>query len=451
MKPGTQLTLTADRLDDEGRGVGVAGGRAVHVAGLLPGETGTIAIEHVSPHRPQAFAALLARRGPDAADRVAPACPAHGRCGGCALQALAPAAQLEAKRRRVADALRPVLGDVEVPAPIAAPASLGYRNRGTYVVGGAAGALTLGAYAPASHDLVDTIGCRIVAPAIDRVARAARDALDASGLAPYDERRGGGALRYVVVRAARDGRALVALVTPPDAPRAPLDVAAAAIARAVPEVVGVVWVRNGATSSAVLADDRELLHGRATLPETIAGVAVELEIGAFTQVSLDAGERLTADLAARLARPGLAAIELHSGVGAIGFALAARGVAVVGVERNPGAVAAANAAAAGAALPGRARFVAGEAGDLLGALAATPCDVLIVNPPRRGLDAPTLAAVHARRPATVAYVSCEPSTLARDLAGLLADGYAVTSIQPYDLMPGAAPIETVVVLERRPD
>jgi 23S rRNA (uracil1939-C5)-methyltransferase len=439
VKRGQEVTATAGSLDEEGRGLADVDGVVLHVADLLPGEAARVAVEHVSPHRPEAYGRVLARVGEPAPERTAPACPAFGRCGGCVLQSLVPAAQLEAKRRRVEVALAGLALPGPVPTPIAAPAPLGYRNRGVYVVGGRAGELVFGAYAPGSHELVDTLGCRVVAPRIDEVARRALAALDASGLPPFREADRSGALRYVVLRANRDGQILCGLVTMPKAPRAPLEQLAIALLGADPRVVGVVQVRNASTSGAVLSDDHELLAGKETLPERVAGVVVELALGDFTQVNLDAADRLYADLAARVAAPGLRAIDLYSGVGAIAFALAARGAEVLGIERNPRA-----ALAAAAAAPAGVRFVEGDAATL--AHHGEPADLVVVNPPRKGLDAATRAALLARRPASIAYVSCDPATLARDLAEMCAAGYRVAWVQPYDLMPGAPPIETVVLL-----
>src|SRR5215467_12576660 len=101
----TRCELAATALDDSGAGVGVANQTRVHVADLLPGERAEVIVDHVSPHRPEAWARLLRRIGPASPDRVAPVCPAFGRCGGCVWQHLAYPAQLAAKRARVAAAL----------------------------------------------------------------------------------------------------------------------------------------------------------------------------------------------------------------------------------------------------------------------------------------------------------------------------------------------------------
>src|SRR6266571_2075060 len=121
---GSQLEVTIESLDDEGRGVGHAiGGLEVHVSNALPGEEVRVAVEHQSPHAPRAWARTLALLGPPAEERVTPACPGHGECGGCMLQHLAYAAQLTEKRRIVERALaaHPALAKLKVDDVIPSP------------------------------------------------------------------------------------------------------------------------------------------------------------------------------------------------------------------------------------------------------------------------------------------------------------------------------------------
>src|SRR6185437_2885827 len=122
-------------LDDTGAGIGTADGLRVHVADLLPGERAEVVVDHASPHRPEAWGRIVKRLGAASPDRVPPACPGFGRCGGCTWQHLAYPAQLAAKRARVAAALAnvpdlPPIGEVRP-----SPAELGYRNKGKYVAG----------------------------------------------------------------------------------------------------------------------------------------------------------------------------------------------------------------------------------------------------------------------------------------------------------------------------
>jgi 23S rRNA (uracil1939-C5)-methyltransferase len=450
VRAGDRIELVASDVDLDGLGVGQADALEVHAADLLPGERGAVAIDAVSRHAPRAWGRAEERAG-DSPDRVAPACPAFSRCGGCAWQHLAYPAQLEHKRRRVVAALAGLPG-IDVAPVVGSAEQLGVRNKATYVIAAAAGPaprLALGAYAPRSHAWVDTAGCRVVIPAIDRARAAVQAALAATDLTVHDERARAGHLRYAVVRASRAGRVLVGLVTTGDAPREPLERAAAELTGQ-PDIDGVVWIPNDATSGAILGPGAPVvLAGAGSLTESIAGVAIDVAIDTFLQVHLDQAEALYHRLADRAGvGPGTRAIDLYCGVGGIAFTLARRGATVLGLERNPAAVRAAGAAADRAGLAERARFEAAPADELTHLLGADPLDLVVVNPPRQGLDPSVRAALAARPPATMAYVSCGPDSLGRDLADLAGAGLAVESVEPFDLMPGTGHVETLVIARR---
>ncbi len=147
-------------------------------------------------------------------------------------------------------------------------------------------------------------------------------------------------------------------------------------------------------------------------------------------------------------RAGGAVIDAYAGVGGIALTLAARGVAdVTGLELNADAVRDAVRAAARAGVG--ARFVAADAADgLLARAAEGPIDAVVVNPPRRGLDGPMAAALGRARPRLLAYVSCDPDTLARDLERLSADGLRIASVRGYDMHPQTPHVEALALLER---
>src|ERR1043165_8554086 len=219
----TRCELQITALDDAGAGIGASGAIAVHVADLLPGERAEVVIDHFGPHKPEAWGRIVKRIGPPSADRVEPLCPGFGRCGGCVWQHLAYSAQLAEKRARVTGPMARVgvvaSGTVEIGGVRPAPELTGYRNKGKYVVGQTGEHLLMGAYAPRSHEVVDTLGCRVVAPIIDEVALWTRGAAERAGLAAYAERARTGELRYVIVREA-GGDVMVVLVVAPHAPRA---------------------------------------------------------------------------------------------------------------------------------------------------------------------------------------------------------------------------------------
>jgi len=447
MRRGKRLVIQAEHLDPAGLGVGRYQRYTVLAANLLPEESAEVVIDHVSHHQPTAWATVVERLSPAAPSRVEPACRQFGRCGGCIWQHVRYETQLEYKHNAVVEALGSALSPApEVAQVIAAPSQLGYRNKGKYVVGDTPdGRIQLGAYAPRSHSLVDTIGCKVVEPVIDEAAQLTRDALSEAGLSIYSERSHTGELRYVLIRAAGDGRALVALVTTSRTPPEPLK-AAADVLVSDERISGVVWVRNDLTSGALLTDDIVPLAGDETMVVTMSGVPVRVSASEFLQVNTAQATNLYAAVADAVgAGEDTSAVDLYCGVGGISFALASRGAKVLGVEHNGRAIDAAVEAADRAGISERVSFHAGDASAITSLLGDNEPSVVVVNPPRKGLTDDARAAVCNLGARTLAYVSCGPKTLARDLVGFRDVGYTIESVQPFDLMPGTPQVETLVV------
>jgi 23S rRNA (uracil1939-C5)-methyltransferase len=436
-------------LDEAGAGVGSdATKSAIHVQDLLPGERAEVQLDHTSPHKPEAWGHIVRRLGAASLDRVAPACPAWGSCGGCVWQHLGYPAQLDQKRRRLDEALAlvPAIaeGRVRIAAVRPSPAQLGYRNKGKYVAGRAGKHLVLGAYAPRSHHVIDTLGCRVVAPVIDEVATWVRGAAEAAELAPYDEQKREGELRYVIVRE-NDGDAMVVLVVASRTPRAKLEQVANALSKH-PAIRSVVSLENDRRDGAIVPSGSaaSVLVGKSTLVEDIAGAKVEVGPGEFLQVNRAqalAMYQRVAELAEL--RPGKRAVDLFAGVGGIGLHLARAGAEVIAVELDREAAGQLRRAAERASLP--LTVIASDAGAVARDALGTP-DVVVVNPPRKGLSEQARALLVAVRPEILIYVSCGPEALGRDLVAL--PQYEADVIEPFDLMPGTAQVETVVRLRR---
>jgi 23S rRNA (uracil1939-C5)-methyltransferase len=442
--------VEATALDDAGAGVGPAGGLDVHVGDLLPGERAEVAIDHVSPHKAAAWGRIIKRFGPPSRDRVAPVCPAYGRCGGCVWQHVKYPAQLGYKHGRVAAALAEVpaiaSGAVEIAQVRPSPAITGYRNKGKYVAGHAGDHIVLGAYAPRSHHVVDTLGCQVVMPIIDEVATWVRGATERAGLVAYDERTRTGELRYVIVREA-EGDVMVVLVVAPRTPRGKLDIVASALSRH-PAVHSLLAVEHDRRDGAIIPSGASatVLLGHGHLVERIAGVPVEVGAGEFLQVNRAQATAMYArvtELAG--AAPGSQAVDLFAGLGGIGLHLARAGSTVIAVEIDRDAVGQLRRAAQRAGLPLTA--IAGDAADVRGQLGAKP-DIVVVNPPRKGLSAGARGFLAELAAPTIVYVSCGPAALGRDLIALAAHGYALDRVEPFDLMPGTAQVETVARLRR---
>jgi 23S rRNA (uracil1939-C5)-methyltransferase len=396
----------------------------------------------------------------------------HGdRCGGCPLLALDYAEQLTRKHARVEAAFsRYALAEETTIAPVAAAEPIvGYRTRAKLIVGpdGAIGLFAAGG----GHRVVDIPGCRVLSPALARVAKElrgrVRDAATSaattgapgrSPLAPFDP-EGAGSLRAVDLREVREEgskpRVLVTFVVERSRVDgvASLEQAARALMEAAPEVIGVAANFHEGDAPQILGSQTVRLAGVDRAPDRV-GASVHLAtFGSFVQAHRGQTGRVHALLAGAVRLAGKEAnvprvLDLYGGSGSIGLALAAAGARVVLVESFAPAVEQAAAAARAQRLDLEARCA--DAASALGAMAARGerFDAIVVNPPRRGVSPRTREGIASLEPEVVAYVSCDPDTLARDLADFGRLGYAPRSLQPLDMIPLTDEVETIAVLRR---
>lgn len=455
---GAEVRVSITAVDDEGAGMGgvsSTGDLAVHVPATLPGEVVRARVAHVSTHRPQAWASLLAVEQASA-ERVVPACPAHGSCGGCVLQHWTPTAQLAWKEQtlRAQVAADPVLGPRAVPVmpAVASPLALGYRNNSKLVAGrGQDGHLVLGGYAPRSHQVVDLGGCAVVEPALADVAETLRGVLEDAAVPPYDEQRLTGILRYAILRANADGQVLVTLVTAgPDFPAG--GVIAEELRRLRPAVAGVVHNVNPTRGNVLFGEREHTLLGTPFLEDRIGAVRLRISSRAFFQANRQvAALAYQAIATALVATPADRVVDAYAGVGGIALTLAPACRQVWGIEDHPAAAADATLSA-GLNGATNATFTAGDARERLQTLldAEKTMDLLVLNPPRRGCDVSVLRHTAALQPRRIAYLSCSPPTLLRDLGVLAALGYRTVQLTPFDMLPHTPHLEVLAVLAREP-
>jgi 23S rRNA (uracil1939-C5)-methyltransferase len=445
VRKGDRLRLHLAGLDEEAAGLGLLDDVRVHVAGALPGEEVEAVVAHVSPHRPDAWAELTTIVKPSSL-RVAPVCPAYGECGGCTLEHLAYDEQLRWKSAHVQAELDRVaaLAGLKAAPCVASPRPLGYRNKSKLVFArDDAGQPLLGAYAPRSHRVVDLSGCRVAEAPLDDVAVTLKSLLGQHAIAPYDERTQDGLLRYAILRVNHIGQVLVTLVTATEAFADGESIARALIA-ARPEVLGVVQNINVSRGNTLYGPEERLLAGVATLEERVGPVHLTLSSTAFFQVNRDIAARIYEDLAEAAALTGQErVVDAYAGVGGIALTLARGAGEVIGIEEHAHAVADAQAAAQ-LNHATRARFAVGDVAQVLTGLDAA--DVVVLNPPRRGCATSVLQAVARLKPRLVAYVSCAPETLARDLGVLASLGFVTRSVQPYDMLPQTPHVESLALI-----
>jgi 23S rRNA (uracil1939-C5)-methyltransferase len=446
---GQEVEVRIDSLAYGGNGVGRVDGFVVFVRGGLPGDLVRVRATKVKKGFAEATRTALLEPGPH---RVEAPCPHFGVCGGCRLQDLDYAHQLEAKQAQVRDALVR-LGRFPDPslAPIVPAGSIyGYRNKLEYSFAPTPDGLALGFHRAGRWDeVVDVDECLLTTDLGNGIRDAVKQWAHAEGLEPYDQETQSGYLRHLVVREGRNtGEALVLLVTAPGE-RFDTDYLIETLTR-FPEVRSIYWAINHRPAEVTNLPAR-LLWGEPWIEEELLGLRFRVRPNAFLQTNTEMAETLYELAREAAALSGTETVyDLYCGTGTIGLALAGKAGSVWGVEISEESVACAieNADVNEIA---NAHFFAGNVGQSLEELAerAGAPDVVVVDPPRAGLAGKALRRTGALGAPRIVYVSCNPTTLASDLAVLRDEyGYALVRCTPVDMFPHTPHIESVSLLTR---
>lgn len=467
LQKGACVTLDVGSLNSEGQGVARHEGLTVFIAGAIPGDRVDACVEQ---RRPQYAVARLLRIVSPSPDRIGPDCAVAEQCGGCTLQPMRYAAQLRVKREQVVAALTRLGGfDAAVVSDVVQPV-LGmaeprhYRSKVQFPVGGTPAEPRIGFYAARSHEVVDHDECHIEHPAADAVRAVLRTHCRALGVVPYDEASQTGLFRHLAVRIGfATGQVMVILVINGDSfpgtdrlvPDLQQALATFRTSDGEPFVLQSLYLsHNTRRTNLVLDDHLTLVHGTPQIEECLLGLRYRISPLAFFQVNPMQTEVLYRTAVGFAGLTGVETVfDLYCGTGSISLALARSARMVIGVEEIPQAIDDARQNALLNGLKANTRFVVGKAEDVVPALIRDEdirADVAVVDPPRKGCDCRLLEAILAIAPARIVYVSCNPATLARDLAILAGDGtYRLTAVQPVDLFPQTAHVETVVLMSRK--
>jgi 23S rRNA (uracil1939-C5)-methyltransferase len=459
-------TVEIESLDSAGDGVARLKGRRISIPFTIPGERVRIRVDARRGERTAATAVEIIRSSPH---RVRPLCPyfapAQGdACGGCAWQHIAYEEQLRIKTRRLAQLLRDAVPDAPSPLPMLAATPLNdpwrYRNKVHFVFAAAdvrGGGLVIGHYARGSRRVIAVDQC----PVHDDRGNAIAFALHRACIAT----RAGRTLKSVAVRVApTTSETLATLVVTNTADKA-LRTATAAVIEddAAPTALHINV--HPARDAYIFGSETRRIAGPARIREDLAGVSFLMSPTAFFQTNVRAAEELVRLVLAEVP-VGSTVLDLYAGAGLFAIPLAKRGHVVTAIEENRVACDDGIASRELSRIPEeRCRFIAAPVERALGVAEQRPRpgagrrrargprvsvpDVVVLDPPREGCSRAVLNAVFGERsPRTAVYVSCNPETLARDLAIIAARGYAIRSIQPVDMFPHTPHIEAVVVLEQ---
>ena len=456
LKKNQIFETTIENLSSDGSGVAHVEGQAVFVPGAAPGDV--IRCRIVKALKSYAFGRIDAILAPGPG-RVAPDCAVCTPCGGCGLRHLSYATECEAKTGFVRDAFAR-LGGFDVSSfefsPVLALTdhTAHYRNKVQLPVGlDADGHVVTGFYAGRTHRIVPCPDCRLQPGVLNDIGNALCSFFASHGIQPYDEESGKGLVRHIFLRrGAHSGQIMVCLVcTRPKFPHS--EELVTALREQFSDIASVLINVNAKKTNVILGEETISLYGPGYIEDTLCGVPVRLGPLSFYQVNTLAAERLYG-IAAEYAQlePSDVLLDLYCGMGTIGLSMADRCRELIGVEIVPEAIdsAKANAARMGDAVAAKSRFFCADAGQAAARLAAEGLrpDVIMLDPPRKGCDETTLSAVVQMSPRRVVYVSCNPSTAARDAAWLEEHGYHAEKVQPVDLFPRTRHVEAIVSLRR---
>ncbi|WP_100398025.1 23S rRNA (uracil(1939)-C(5))-methyltransferase RlmD [Bacillus sp. FJAT-44742] len=447
IKKGQRFPLTIKRLGINGEGVGFFKRQVVFVEGALPGEEVVCEVKKV--HRNHAEAVVRSIRKPSPHRTDAP-CPVFEKCGGCQVQHLTYERQLTEKKDLVVQAFEKYNKglDIKVKDTLGMDDPWHYRNKSQWQLGTEKGEVIAGLYAMDSHRLIDLTkpGCMVQHPVLNKVSIEITRIFRDFNIPIYNEKKKTGVVRTIVVRTGfSSGEVQVTLITAKaELPREKIIINE--INRRLPEVNSVYQNIQPTSSSAVFGKKTIHLWGKETLLEELQGKSFHLSPQAFFQLNPIQAAVLydEAKKAAHLTGKEKV-VDAYCGTGTIGLWMADHAKEVRGMDTIKASVEDANQNAADHGYS-HASFETGKAEEVLPRWVKEGWgpDVIIVDPPRSGCDQALLHTIKKTSPSRFVYVSCNPSTLAKDSSFLLRNGYDIEYVQPVDMFPQTAQVEAVV-------
>ena len=431
----------------EGQGVAHIEGCAVFIPNAVSGETVKVRIEVAKKTWAAGKIVEILEKSPHRCNRE---CPVAKKCGGCDFWHMDYEEESRLKAERVRNCLNRIGGEaLEKVEILSAPTCYGYRNKAQYPVAAQKNKAYAGFFQAGTHQVVENKRCLILPEETDAVKDAVMDYVNQFRITAYDETEHKGLLRHIYVRrGAVSGQILVCLVV--NGRSIPKAHELVGRLKKIPGFTTLVLSVNTKKGNTVLGDEFITLHGPGYIEDTLCGLNFRLSPRSFYQVNHRQAQRLyeAAISQAEITKNDLV-LDLYCGVGTITLAMAKSAGKVIGVEVVEQAVEDAKDNAKRNGIE-NAEFFCGDAGAAaleLERQGVIP-DVVVVDPPRKGLNADTIEALHRMQPRRIVYVSCDPATLARDVALLKERGYELKNAMAADLFPRCAHVESVVTLTK---
>ncbi|MDO4680648.1 MAG: 23S rRNA (uracil(1939)-C(5))-methyltransferase RlmD [Aerococcus sp.] len=444
------LTLTITDLTYEGLGVGKVDGYPLFIADALPGEVCQVHVTKANKH--YGYAKVIKREN-DSADRAPLSETAGVKSGTMPLAHLTYPAQLAFKKQQVINNLQKqnLLEQTTVLDPLGMADPWHYRNKAQVPVGGTAGDLKTGIYRRGSHRLIPVQDYQIQYETIDTTLQIVINVLNQYQVSAYDETTQRGLLRHVVVREGYyTHEQMVILVINGEALPHEAEITRD-LEQQLPHLASLILNTNTQKTNVILGKTNRVLWGREVYDDQMFDLTFHISAPSFFQVNVTQAERLYQEV---LNRAGLTGnevvIDAYCGIGTLSLCLAKHAKTVYGVEIVPDAIRMAKQNAQDNQIENT-HFVAGKAEQLMPQWVndGLKPDVIVVDPPRKGLDPAFIQSAIDVAPEKIIYVSCNPATLARDLRQFVDAGYQLGDVQPVDMFPQTTHVETVMLLQQK--
>lgn len=455
LKVGETVSLQIEELSSRGRGIGRVGDHPIFVKEALPGDQVQAQLTRVKGLEIEARLVQVENPSPD---RVVARCSHFGPCGGCDLQQMAYEPQVDWKARALEKILRQegALRGLPPVERIPMEEPWGYRSKMEFSFGQQGDRVTLGLHERASFQrIVDIDRCHIAAPEVSDLLKAIKEVANRFPLNSYNPKNHQGFWRYAVIRAGLHSKELMLLVVTNEGPREPIDALSAHLFRQIPSLKSFYWGISTKVSDVAVAERLTFISGSEILEDRIGDLRFQIRPMNFVQPNLVLAAKIYEAIRSSAALTGNEMVyDLYCGIGLIALSLAAQARWVYGVESEAENV---DFAQRNASLNGisNATFLCGKVEDLLKGRtlfrAGPRPDRIIVDPPRAGLHHQVYAPLLEAHAPVLMYLSCNPSSLARDLKILLArdpGGYRVEEVKLFDFFPHTTHMEVLVTLRR---
>ena len=446
------IVLNIESINNLGYGVAKYNGLVIFVSGAVTGDVINAKVIKVNSSYAVARCDSIIKKSDI---RIQPACD-NTVCGGCAYREISYDEELKLKGDFVKYAFSKVGLNVTVAPVESNGRTYAYRNKAQYPVGKSANGYVIGFFAPKSHRITEAADCPLQPSIFSDITSTLRDCFEKFGISAYDEESGLGLVRHIYLRLgeATGEISVVLVVTKEQVPH--IEETADILTEKYPDIVSFSLNINSEKTNVICSDRYVLLRGRNYIEDILCGKRLHITPASFYQVNHDMTQRLysKAKELAEINENSVVA-DLYCGIGSIGITCADNAGRLVGIEITQSAVECARENAALNSVRNT-EFYCADAKDAKSLFSAASKegvpfipDTIFLDPPRKGCDAELINYIsNELRVQTIVYISCNPDTLARDVALFNKHGYKYSTAYPFDLFPRTGHIETVVKLTR---